>query len=81
MLQMCTDRFVMHLDLSGFVIALFGHLVWSDHFSPRSDTSFLMGLNVNGSTGQHLMHFTCVLTLSIFNHSGPEGGHLKVRLL
>lgn len=29
----------MHLDFSVFVIALFGHLVWSDHFSP-CDTPF-----------------------------------------
>lgn len=78
MSDMCMDRFVAHLDFSAFVFALFGHLVWSYHLSPNRGTSFLMGLNENKCIGQHLMHFTSVLTLSIFNCSGFEEGHLRV---
>lgn len=44
---MCAESLPHLLDLYAVLIALFGHLVWSDEFNPESGTLFLVEQNVN----------------------------------
>lgn len=46
-LWMCAESLPPLLDLYAVVIALFGHLVWSDDFNAESGTLFLVAQNVN----------------------------------
>lgn len=75
---MGTDRFVIALKTFLLLLSLRLVILCGPIIRVLAATlQFLMGSTVKQRIGQHLMHFICVLTLSIFSHSGLQEGHLS----
>lgn len=75
---MGTDRFVIALKTFLLLLSLRLVILCGPIIRVLAATlQFLMGSTVRQRKGRHLMHFICVLTLSIFSRSGLHGGHLN----